>query len=788
LTSPPPQRPTTSAANWSTHQLSGFLVVVATYETAQSAVAAAVQWASEALEAEVAAVISEGAVVDVVGFPRGDVPEELLVAMADGSGGRVDIPGLGPLVAISARVDEIQGAMLLARSGDDDFQAEEVALLRAMARTLSMTLRTIRLLEHERLLREEGERRAQDNARLLAMLQERQAFLERLGKIQLSITRRAPLPEVLDTIVAGVHELLGDDQVALRLLDRADPGFTNIVSSVGVSRELLANTRRTPVTSGAGGRAIVEDRLVTIENYEDAPGVIEEYAEAQVRAAMAAPVHENGRPIGSIVVASYRKDREYTDTEAEMLLALAHHASMALNDAKVLDEMRHLAYHDPLTGLPNRVLFAEHLERALANAGRSGAPLAVLFLDLDRFKLVNDSLGHAIGDRLLVAVGERLRKCLRAADLAARLGGDEFAVLAENTKRHGVTSLAENLRAVFSDPFYVEGHEITISASMGVAVDQGGKASADALLRNADLAMYRAKVDQPGHHIVFEPAMHEVVSDRVQLEGDLRRAIAAEEFTVAYQPIVQLATGKPAGVEALVRWRRYDGTLMPPGQFIPVAEEMGLIAPIGKVVLREAIRQVRTWQRSSPLLGRLSLNINLSLRQLYWPHLVDEVVESLQETEFDPSLLTFEITETALMRDTNAMRARLMELHALGLHFALDDFGTGYSSLTYLRQFPIDSLKIDRSFTTSLTSNTGDASVARAIIELGNTLQLSTVAEGVETAEQVKELLRIHCELGQGFHFARPLNASDMSRFLEQQLLTDAAPLEAPVSRSVLAS
>lgn len=767
VTNPLPPVSGFSDANWSTHQLSGFLESVVGCQTEEAAITAARQWSSEALEAEVAAVLSSGSVLMAIGFPPGELPAKELFAVAAGKACSVSVEGMGALTAIAANVDELEGAIVLARSGIDHFQADEVGLLRAMARTLSMTLRSIRILERERSLREEGEVRAKENLRLVGLLRERQAFLERLSKIQLSISKRAPLPKVLDAIVAGAHELLGDEVVALRLVDREDPNFMIVASSVGVSRAMLAETRRTPVTQGAGGRAITENRLIKIQNYSMSEGAIDRFANANLRMAMAAPIHENGRPTGSIVVATYKADRVYTDTEAEMLQIFAHHASMALNDAKAVDEMRTLAYHDALTGLPNRALFTEHLERALANARRMGTQLAVLFVDLDRFKLVNDSLGHGMGDKLLSCVGERLRRCLRASDLAARFGGDEFAVLVENATPEGAGTLAEMICDVFETPFDIDGHELLVTASVGVAMDIAGACDAEHLVRNADLAMYRAKVERPGHHMLFEAAMHAVVSDRVQLEGALRRAVALDDFEVNYQPIVHLSSGAVDGVEALVRWRR-DGTLVPPAEFVPIAEEMGLITQIGRLVLHQAMEQTRGWQRRSSELATLRVSINLSPRQLYRADFVGDVREALEATGFDPSLLTLEITETALMRDIATVRGRLMELHDMGIHFALDDFGTGYSSLTYLRQFPIDVLKIDKSFVAGVSTDPHDASVTRAIVQLGKTLELTTVAEGVERIEQMHELMRLRCEYGQGYYFARPMSASDMSAFLQQ--------------------
>jgi diguanylate cyclase (GGDEF)-like protein len=753
--------------NWSTQQLAEFLVAVANSVDAPSAILCAMQWASEVLEAEVSAVVAHGAVINMIGFPRGKVPVPALLAAAEEGIHLLRLPGVGELRSMTVPIEEVEGHLIVARSGLDRFQPEEIGLLRAMGRSLSMTLRTLRMLDQERTLRAEGEVRAQENLRLLAMLQERQIALERLAKIQASISRRAPLPEVLEAVVEGAHELLGDEVVGLRLVDHDDPGFMTMVSSVGVSHAVLAAALRTPVAKGAGGRAIVEDRVVVVSDYQNTDVAIEEFVGDRLQCALAAPIHEDGRAVGSITVATHRSGREYTDADCEMLVALADHASIALNDAKAVDQMRHLAYHDALTGLPNRLLFFEHLAHAVANAARSGAGLAVLYLDVDRFKLVNDSLGHTVGDLLLEALAKRLRGSLRAADLAARLGGDEFAVLAENISAAGAKTLAETIWATLGDPFEIGGHQLAVTASIGIMVDEGGRTDAESLLRNADLAMYRAKLDGVGKHIFYEPGMHEVASTRANLEGSLRRAVDRAQFEVHYQPIVWLASGEAIGVEALVRWRQEDGTLVSPAQFIPIAEEMGLIVPIGKTVMHTSMRQVREWQQHQAGAQGLTLSINLSARQLYQPDVVADVLEALEANDFDPAHLTLELTETALMHDATTMSARVRDLRALGIRIALDDFGTGYSSLSYLRTFPIDVLKVDKSFIDDIASGSEKANLAQAIIQLGRTMNLDIVAEGIEEPDQVTELLRLHCRLGQGFHFARPLSAADLGDYLQ---------------------
>jgi predicted signal transduction protein with EAL and GGDEF domain len=364
--------------------------------------------------------------------------------------------------------------------------------------------------------------------------------------------------------------------------------------------------------------------------------------------------------------------------------------------------------------------------------------------------------------------------------VAARLGGDEFAVLAEDSDGMAdADAVAERILDALREPITVNGRELSVTASVGVAVSGGAEGDAQSLLRNADLAMYRAKVDGLGRYLVFEQQMHTVLSQRVELEANLRRAITADEFVVHYQPIVGLADGDMVGVEALVRWARGGEVLVSPADFIPVAEEMGLIVPIGRWVLHESMRQVRLWQDRHAGLHRLGLSVNLSARQLRQPELVDDIVEALRATRFDPVCLTLEITETALMRDTSRALETLDRIRALGIRLALDDFGTGYSSLSYLREFPIDVIKIDKSFVEGIARGSEEAAVARAVIELGRTLNIDTVAEGVEGAHQLEELRSLRCDYGQGYHFSRPLAADAMEPLLIAETARVTARLDA---------
>jgi diguanylate cyclase (GGDEF)-like protein len=485
------------------------------------------------------------------------------------------------------------------------------------------------------------------------------------------------------------------------------------------------------------------------------------YREDGLQAAMAAPVHENGVPVGSLVVASHTPGRTYSANEQEVLIAFAEHASLALTDARNFEDAMHQAFHDSLTGLPNRALFLDRLEHAEARATRTGSPVAVLFLDLDSFKKVNDRLGHVAGDELLVLVAGRLRRCMRPSDTAARFGGDEFAMLLEDMAPDASPALvAERVLQDLTKPFTIQGQEVLISASVGIASSQDR--ADDDLLRNADLAMYRAKSAGKGRFQQFEAGMHVVVLERLELEVDLQRALHRRELEVHFQPIVELATGRTVAVEALLRWNHPTRGLIGPDEFIPMAEETGAIHAFGQWVLSEACRQAVEWNAGVCNDDPISIGVNLSGRQLDDSALVNLVAAVLEETGLPPELLILEITETILMQDLEGTISKLSELRELGVRLSVDDFGTGYSSLQYLRRFPLDSLKIAKSFVDGVAGPSQDAAVARAIVDLGETFNLRVVAEGVEAIEQHERLLELGCEFGQGYLFARPARASEI--------------------------
>jgi len=427
------------------------------------------------------------------------------------------------------------------------------------------------------------------------------------------------------------------------------------------------------------------------------------------------------------------------------------------------DQLQHEAFHDPLTGLANRALFGDRVSHALALMARHPTDrAAVLFIDLDDFKVVNDSLGHAAGDELLTAVSERIRACLRRQDTAARLGGDEFGILLENTDERLAGEVAERILDALRQPFSVAARQIFVQASIGIAVGSdagapGAGETADELLRNADAAMYTAKARGKGRHEFYQAAMHASALRRLELRGRLEASLDAGEFVLHYQPVVELAGGAMVGVEALVRWRQPDGHLAQPGEFIPLAEETGLIVPLGRWVLEEACRQGAEWHRLHPA-RELSIAVNVAPRQLQDSEFVDVVRTVLAGAGLPASSLVIEVTESALLDVGDVTISAIGELKKLGVRIALDDFGTGYSSLSHLRRFPIDVLKIDRSFVDGIDGeDAGERALVRSIVRLALSLDLEIVAEGVERHEQVVGLTALGARLGQGFHFGRPM-------------------------------
>jgi diguanylate cyclase (GGDEF)-like protein len=765
--------------NWSTQQLEEFLSAVSAFSDETALLQGAVGLAAEALDAELGAVIQGSKVVASVGFPRDLVPVAALLQAVREQKDHLDVNGLGRCSTLMAPLDDRPpGYLMLARTADGGFDRVEASLLRAMGRSIMLAARMLRLVAEERRLRQVSERQADENGRLLAELKERQRLLERLGDLRRSISLRAPLNEVQDAIVDGARELIGDEVASLRLLDPDDPAYTLMVAHRGISGAIPAQMYRAHLKVGLSGRAILQDGLVVADDYESEPGMHSVLSERGLATAMSVPVREEGRVVGSLTVATFRQGRRYSQTDKDLLIALSEMANIALTEASMVAAIRHQAFHDSLTGLANRTLFIDHVEMGLARARRRpDGKVGLLFIDIDNFKSLNDTFGHAVGDEVLAIVGKRLMAVQRETDTAARLGGDEFAILIDEvTDPAQAIAVAERVSLSLQEPLLVSGHEVTIATSIGVAVGGSTLENAHSLLRNADLAMYHIKETEQEHPwTLFEEHMYTSYLERREVEADLRRALERRELLIHYQPVVRLETGRLSGVEALLRWNHPVRGMVLPGTFISVAEETGLIVPIGLWVLATAMRQARQWHAANPDDDPVGISVNLSARQLREANLAEDIEELLRAERFGPDRLTLEITETVLMQDADATVANLTRLREIGVRLAIDDFGTGYSSLGYLQRFSLDSLKIDQSFVQELASVAEKAVVARTIINLAQVLNLATVAEGIETEEQLEHLRQLGCQFGQGFLFSRPVPPERIEGFMRDGLRLRAA-------------
>ncbi|HSP64942.1 MAG TPA: EAL domain-containing protein [Candidatus Deferrimicrobium sp.] len=518
---------------------------------------------------------------------------------------------------------------------------------------------------------------------------------------------------------------------------------------------------------------------VIIDRTNASPSSRDVLSRRHIDHAMVALLRGRSRLIGSLMVGSQITARSFDQRDLHLFQSLAIQTSSTLENghleqsiARLTDlqqQLSHQAFHDSLTDLANRSLFSDRIDHALLRRSRTGKPVAVLFIDLDDFKAVNDTLGHSAGDQLLIGVAERLRNALRRPDTAARLGGDEFAVLIEDIDTPAeAEAVADRVFAALVEPFAIAGQSVTVHASIGVAVSDDATDSASRLMRHADVAMYAAKGAGKHRHVLFIAGMEAEIVARHRLRADLERAIDADEFGVHYQPIFDMSDGRLTAIEALVRWRHPTRGMVAPDDFISAAEESGVILALGTRVLRKACVETLEWRERFPTTQPLWVSVNISARQLQQPGFVDEVLEVVAESGLPPSALVLELTESIVLDDANAAAsiAKLEALKRTGIRIAIDDFGTGYSSLSYLRRLPVDILKIAKPFVDDLNNPEDKGDFARAIVGIGSALRLTMIAEGIETTEQLISLRELGCHLGQGYHLSHPVKPEAIDRML----------------------
>ncbi len=592
-----------------------------------------------------------------------------------------------------------------------------------------------------------------------------QATVSEIGQRALSEVALTPL---LNEAVVMVSETLAIDLVTVLELQLDD---TTMLMRAGAGWEpgVIGNTSVPFNEASQAAMAIRAEAPVVVDDYSSEMRFegAEILRRQGVLSGITVPIRGRELPFG-VLAAHAKSQRAFSADDVNFLQSVANVLAAAIERRRSEAETRHLALHDPLTGLPNRALFRDRLQHALARSRRREGTLAVLFLDVDNFKVVNDSLGHEAGDELLTALAPRLAEAVRSGDTVARFGGDEFVLLCEEVAdEQEAIEIAQRVKECFARPLQIAGGEHYVTASIGVALPSAGHDGPESLLRDADAAMYQAKERGRARYEVFDADMRASAVKRLQVEAELRRALERDEMRLVYQPVIDVDSGRIVAVEALLRWHHPERGMVPPLDFIPVAEESGLIVPLGAWVLRQAMRKAVHWRRlCGPDETPVVVSVNLSARQVSEPDLVPTVARLLEETQVDPRQIALEITETVLVEDTTTAAKTLQELEQLGVRLVLDDFGTGYSSLGYVKRFPLSFLKIDRSFVAELGGDGRNEAIVSAISEMARALGARVVAEGVETEAQLDGIRKLGCELAQGYLFSRPVPPDEIDALI----------------------
>lgn len=736
---------------YSASALPDFLAAISTTTEPETALANGIGRIAETFDAEVVAVVRDRRVLAAVGYPPGEAANPDLMAVVSSRASTLEIAGVGQAEAVAIVLQEPVGVLVIARACEP-LSSIERAHAQAMARILGLALSLVdKLDENERLLTRQ--RRLLDEHRVYEAIQE--AIL----RVQRLISQRQPIATILQAITTEAVFLLRGDLAGICLYTPQGPTQHSLAAGTDAGRALseslserdLLAIGRQATASDIGSPTTVE--FETIDG--DAVGAV----------VLGCPVFDDGTLVGGLFVLTAATPSAVWDIDTAPLETFASQASIALADASTVSELEH-AFHDHLTGLPNRALFHDRFNHALEISGRKGTVTGLLFLDLDRFKRVNDTLGHAAGDAMLREVGSALQNGGRAYDSVARIGGDEFAIILEDTSAESAQIVAGRVLervAQVVNPTDAPGQP---GASIGIALSGPDCRSADEMLRRADIAMYSVKTAGRDGVAIYDVGMGQTRLDQDALTDALQVALVRDEFVVHYQPIVDLQARRISGVEALVRWLEPERGLLPPAAFIEAAERTGLIVPIGRRVLQVACEQAAIWRRDIPAASRLTMSVNLSVRQLEDDRIHEDIRDALVSTGLDPAALTLEVTESIFVDDADIAGARLRALKDLGINLAIDDFGTGFSSLSYIHNYPFDILKIDRAFIKGIGTSANGGAVVRTMLALSQQLSMATVAEGIESPAELAQLRALRCSHGQGFLFSKPIDSDNLEQLL----------------------